>query len=96
MLDPLVEVYGGSVYINRSGPSFKWYITKREDILNIIEYFKKHPARSAKKNRLHLIPKYYELKDLKAHKALPGTFLEKSWKYFNNKWLKYEDTDFSF
>jgi hypothetical protein len=78
MLNPLVELYGGSVYINRAGPSFKWYITKREDILNIIEYFKKHPARSAKKQRLHLIPKCYELKDLKAHKALPGTYLEKS------------------
>ncbi|KAG0632555.1 intronic ORF at intron 3 of nad1 [Tuber brumale] len=49
-----------------------------EDILNIIEYFKKYPARSAKKNRLHLIPKCYELKDLKAHKALPGTLLNKS------------------
>ena len=78
LLQPLVEVYGGSVYINRSGPSFKWYITKREDILNMIEYFKKHPARSEKKNRLHLIPKCYELKDLKAHKAVPGTCLEKS------------------
>lgn len=91
LLHPLVEVYGGSVFVNRSGPSFKWYITKREDILNIIEYFKKHPARSAKKNRLHLIPKCYELKDLKAHKALPGTCLEKSWQYFISKWLKYED-----
>lgn len=92
LLQPLLEIYGGNIYIDRgSFQSFKWYITKKEDILNLINYFKKYPSRSAKKNRLHLIPKYYELKDLKAHKALPGTFLDKSWKYFNNKWFKYED-----
>ena len=92
LLQPLLEIYGGNIYIDRgNSKSFKWYITKREDILKLIEYFKIYPSRSAKKNRLHLIPKYYELKDLKAHKALPDTFLEKSWKYFNNKWLKYED-----
>lgn len=92
LLQPLVELYGGNIYIDRgSSQSFKWYITKREDILKLIEYFKTHPSRSAKKNRLHLIPRFYELKDLKAHKAIPGTFLEKSWDYFYNKWLKYED-----
>jgi len=92
LLQPLLETYGGNIYIDRgSSQSFKWYITKKEDILNLINYFKKYPSRSAKKNRLHLIPKYYELKDLKAHKALPGTLLEKSWKNFHNKWFKYED-----
>jgi hypothetical protein len=45
-------------------------VTKRESILTLIEYFKKHPSRSAKQNRLHLIPRFYELKDLKAHKEL--------------------------
>ena len=94
ILQPLVDLYGGNIYIDRgSSQSFKWYITRREDILKLIEYFKIYPSRSAKKNRLHLIPKYYELKDLKAHKALPGTFLEKSWQYFYNKWLKYEDSN---
>ena len=92
ILQPLLEIYGGNIYIDRgSSQSFKWYVTKREDILKLIKYFKNHPSRSAKNNRLHLVPKYYELKDLKANKALPGTLLEKSWKYFNNKWLKYEN-----
>ena len=92
ILQPLLELYSGNIYIDRgSSQSFKWYITKREDILKLVEYFKINPLRSAKKNRLHLIPKYYELKDLNAHKALPDTFLYKSWQYFNRKWLKYED-----
>ena len=91
ILQPLISLYGGNIYMDKgSSQSFKWYTTKREDILKLIEYFKIYPSRSAKKNRLHLIPKYYELKDLKAHKALTGTFLNKSWQYFNNKWLKYE------
>jgi len=90
LLQPLIELYGGNIYIDKgSSQSFKWYITKREDILKLIEYFKIYPSRSAKQNRLHLIPKYYELKDIKAHKALTGTFLNKSWQYFYNKWLKY-------
>ena len=86
LLKPLVDLYKGNIYIdNGSLKSFKWYITKREDILSLVEYFKKHPSRSAKKNRLHLIPKYYELKDLKAHKALPDTLLHKSWLKFYSK-----------
>jgi LAGLIDADG endonuclease len=92
LLQPLVELYGGNIYIDKgSSNSFKWYITKRENIINLVEYFKNHPSRSAKNNRLHLIPKFYNLKDLKAHKALSGTNLEKSWQYFFNKWLNYEN-----
>ena len=45
LLQPLLEVYGGNIYIDRgSSQSFKWYITKREDILQIIEYFKINPS----------------------------------------------------
>jgi hypothetical protein len=33
---------------------------------------------SAKHNRLKLIPKYLELRNLKAHKALPDTLLGKA------------------
>lgn len=94
ILQPLINLYGGNIYIDRGkSQSFKWYISKKEDILNIVEYFKNHPSRSAKNKRLHLIPKYYELKELKAHKALPGTNLEKSWNYFFTKWLSYENSN---
>jgi ubiquinol-cytochrome c reductase cytochrome b subunit len=92
LLLPLVDIFGGHVYIDRSThQSFKWYVTKRDDILKLIEYFKIYPSRSAKLKRLHLIPKYYELKDLKANNALPDSLLGKSWDYFYNKWLKYKD-----
>jgi hypothetical protein len=91
LLEPLVKLYGGNIYIdNGKSQSFKWYISKKEDILNLYNYFKLNPCRSAKIKRIHLIKKFYDLKDIKAHKALPGTFLYKSWHYFYNKWLKYE------
>ena len=91
LLTPLVELYGGHVYIdNGSSKSFKWFINKKEDLLKLIDYFKQHPSRSAKNNRLLLIPKFYELKDMKAHIAFPETFLAKSWVIFFNKWMNYE------
>jgi hypothetical protein len=91
LLTPLVDLYGGHVYIdNGSSKSWKWYITKKEDVLKLIEYFQKYPSRSAKNNRLHLVPKFYELKGMKAHKAEPETLLAKSWEIFFKKWLNYE------
>lgn len=90
LLQPIAELCDGNIYIDRGfSQTFKVFVTKRENILKLIEYFKIYPSRSAKKNRLHLIPKFYELKDLKAHKALPETLLEKSWQYFYTKWFKY-------
>ena len=92
ILEPLVELYGGHIYIDRGKyTSFKWYITEKLTILKLIEYFKINPSRSGKKNRLHLIPKFYELKDLKAHKALENTKLSKSWDNFFIQWDNYDD-----
>jgi len=91
ILTPLVEVFGGYIYIDRGGNgSFKWYLTKKEDILNLIEYFKKYPSRSAKNARLHLVPQFFELKDMKAHIAPLGSFLAKGWNIFMKKWNNYE------
>jgi hypothetical protein len=92
ILQPLIDIYGGSIYIDRTLNGFKWYISERESILKLIEYFKKYPSRSLKKNRLLLIPKCYELKDMGAHKASSDVspFLVKSWSFFKDKWNKYE------
>ena len=76
LLLPLIEIFGGNIYIDTQ--SFKWYITKREEILKMVKYFKVYPSRSAKIKRLHLINKYYELKDIKAHIAPHDSLLAKS------------------
>ena len=90
ILNPLVKLYNGYVYIDRSGyGSFKWYLTKKEDILKLLEYFKICPSRTAKNNRLHLILKFYSLKDQGAHLAAQDSHLGKSWKHFIDSWNKY-------
>lgn len=92
ILQPLIELYGGSIFIDRTTNTFKWYISNKQGILKLIEYFKKYPSRSLKKNRLHLIPKCYQLKEIGAHKALPvnSPLLAKSWKLFMVKWTKFD------
>jgi hypothetical protein len=93
ILQPLLDIYGGSIYIDRTSNNFKWYISDKKGIINLISYFKQYPPRSLKKNRLHLIPRCYELKEIGAHKALEEThpLLAKSWVIFKAKWAKYED-----
>lgn len=89
LLLPLVKLYGGYIYIdNGNNKSFKWYIYKKEEVLNLIEYFKKYPSLSFLKYRLHLIPKFYELYDLGAHIAPQDSLLFKSWLIFTEKWNK--------
>jgi hypothetical protein len=79
LLNPLINLYGGNVYIdNSTHKSFKWYISSQTDILKLIEYFKIFCSRSAKNHRFLLIPRYYELKILRAHKASENTILNKS------------------
>lgn len=94
LLLPLKELYGGNIYIDKTSQTFKLYISKKEEILKLFEYFKIYPSRSAKKNRIHLIKKFYDLKNLKAQIALPDSLLYKTWQYFNLKWLKYENLNY--
>jgi NADH dehydrogenase/LAGLIDADG endonuclease len=92
LLEPLIELYGGNIYIDRTSNNFKWYITNKENILNLIEYFKQFPPKTLKKNRLHLVPRCYELKDIGAHKITieKKPLILKSWIKFKEKWDKYE------
>lgn len=94
ILDLLVPLYGGNVYIDNSrNLSLKWYISSKKEIMNLIEYLKLCPVRSAKKNRLHLIPKLYELKELKAHLAPNGTILNKAWLKIISRFKSYSQLD---
>ena len=92
LLKPLSELYGGYIYIDRSlNGGFKWYITDRKTILELLEYFKKYPSRAPfKASRLHLVPEFYYIKDLK----LDNTEKEKLWSVFYNKWLTQADEEF--
>lgn len=96
LLDILAELYGGSVYIEKT--SFKWVVFRKSEISKLLGYFKNNPCRSAKLNRINAVPKYYELRDLKAHlpriskggRAEDSTILGKAWKKYLLKWDKWE------
>jgi len=90
LLDPLVSLYGGSIYMQKQTLSFKWVVFRKNEILSLLEYFKKYPLRSAKKHRVFLISKYFLLKNSKAHLAPPNSILGKHWKLFLKSWERYE------
>lgn len=90
LLDSLVTLYGGTVYPMVKVGAFKWTVFRKDEIINLLNYFKNNPSISAKHKRLKLIPMYFELKTLKAHKVLPDTILGKAWTSFLNKWNNYK------
>jgi hypothetical protein len=91
-LDKLEALYGGKIYItNKTGRSFKWQITKKEDIIQKIHnYFHVCPSYSAKFNRIRLMEDYFELRKIKAHLASPESINGKLWNRFLNKWNNWE------
>jgi Cytochrome C and Quinol oxidase polypeptide I/LAGLIDADG endonuclease len=89
LLDQLVTLYGGVIYPMVKQGAFKWTVFRKDEIQNLLNYFEKNPSISGKHKRLKLIPKYFELRVLKAHKALPDTILGKAWTNFLKKWNNY-------
>ena len=56
------DVFGGNIYFDSAqNGCYQWSIQSREDVLNMLEYFKKHTSRSYKSQRLFLIPDYFAL-----------------------------------
>lgn len=84
ILEYFIPLFSGSIYIDKSTNTFKWYISKKEEILKLLNYFKDYPCYSLKKNRLSLIPRFYQLKELK---NLPD--FQKMITHFFNKWDLY-------
>lgn len=87
LLSPLMTLYGGNIYIDRSSNTFCWYITKKETLLLLVNhYFKNVYVYSKKRNRLFLIEEYYNLINLKKEKH---PFFNKLWIIFFKKWSSY-------
>jgi carbonic anhydrase len=67
--------------------AFKWTCFRKREILSLVNsYFKVNPSRSEKRVRLNMANKFYELRQLHAHKATPNSVLGKVWKNFLVKW----------
>jgi hypothetical protein len=83
LLDSLVQLYGGKIYTLSKVGAFKWTVFRKDEVLSLVNnYFKSYPSRSAKQMRLNMVPKFYELRVLHAHKAKENSILGKAWKIF--------------
>nr|AIT94633.1 putative LAGLIDADG homing endonuclease [Chlorosarcina brevispinosa] len=71
----------------KTGPIYHWYFRSYSDVFQFLQYLKKHPLRSAKKNRLFLLNLYFSLKKRKAHLADYESIQFKNWKNFCKKWF---------
>lgn len=81
--------FGGSVYYDRAqNGSYKWYISSTENIEFFLTYVKQSPVRSVKKQRLHLIPKYYKLVRMKPYTEHSTLRLRNAWSRFCEKWKR--------
>jgi len=80
-------IFGGNIYFDKSGYGyFKWIIQSSKDINTFLNYIKIFPSRSHKRQRLFLVPQFYELKNLQAYKHSPDSAIYKSWLLFEKKW----------
>jgi len=90
LLDQIALIYGGNVYPHGKVGAFKWTISKKAEVLNMLDYFSAHPLRSKKMVRVLLIQSIYEAYKKSYHKK-PVTSIEgKKWTKLFTKWTDYE------
>jgi len=91
LLDPLKDIYGGSIYLYKGPEHFKWVVYRKNEIIQLLGYFKLYQPRSGKLARISLIPKYYELRKIGAHRASVNSVLGQAWKQFLIKWDNFDN-----
>lgn len=65
-------------------------VYRREEIKGLVRYFEEYPLRSEKRNRIKLIKRCEELREMKAHLALENSELGKAWRRLKREWESYE------
>lgn len=85
-IEPFKTNFGGNIYYDkRYYGGYKWSITKRSEILNLLDYLHKNKLRTTKKGKVTLVKQFYELCDIKAYKMSIQSQEMKSWITFLNK-----------
>lgn len=81
------NVFKNEIKYSKEGKGqYIWYVKKKEEVLKMLEYFKNYPSKSIKRLKLHLVPKFYELKEIKAYKQSKESLNYKIWANFIEKW----------
>jgi hypothetical protein len=88
ILDLIASVYGGKVYSeNAKKTAFKWTVSKKADVIDLIDnYFHWNNCVSAKNKKFGMVKEFYRLSKLGALKADPDSVLGKSFATFVERW----------
>jgi len=89
LLDPLINLYGGTIYTMGKIQAFKWTVFQKNETLNLLNYFKNYPLLSKKMVRIRLIIDIYNAFQMSYHKAEPNTINGKIWLRLMKKWETY-------
>lgn len=90
LLDLIVPIFGGKVFSVKTTDNFKWIISKKSEVLTLLEYFKENPLYSEKMNRVRLIPLIYECFNKSMHNLPVDTVEGKIWSKITAKWEAYD------
>jgi hypothetical protein len=88
LLDILVPVYGGVVRSsNKNATAFKWTVSKKSEVLWLIDnYFHWNNCVSAKNKKFGMVKHFYYLSSIGALNALEDSVLGRSFKHFADRW----------
>lgn len=87
--EPFQKIFGGSIRLDKRTCTYKWELYKKEDILFFYAYLKKYPLKSIKKQRVQLIPIFFELRALRAYNHSQDSLTYKNWVLFEKQWFRY-------
>nr|YP_636276.1 putative site-specific DNA endonuclease [Tupiella akineta]AAV80698.1 putative site-specific DNA endonuclease [Tupiella akineta] len=77
--EPFRQIFGGVLSMDKRSNTYKWSISKKEDIFFFCAYLKKHSLRSHKHKRILLIPEFFKLRQMRAYLHSPETPTYKTW-----------------
>jgi uncharacterized protein YlbG (UPF0298 family) len=92
--ESLKKSFGNVSYDKSQNGYYIWYITSREDIRKILDYFDRYPCQSVRGHRVAQIKAYYSLiekgKEKRTQNASSPLYRgSKEWKEFAINWFKY-------
>lgn len=95
LLDILAAVYGGVVRSsNKNATAFKWTVSKKSDVLSLIDnYFHWNNCVSAKNKKFGLVKQFYYLSSIGALSAPEDSVLQRSFNQFVERWEATNNSD---
>jgi hypothetical protein len=90
LLEPLINLYGGKIYIlSPKIEAFKYVIYRKKELFYLIDnYLSKHPLKTKKSSRVKLIKNFYEVRVDRNSDVIIN---HNEWISFKDKWDKYLD-----